>query len=176
MDEPSAPEKDETVKAAVLVTLTLVAQVVLGFPESPSWLTAILLPMVFVVGAPLMMAERRWPHFALLLGIAWDLVLEPVVGPGAIAWSASAVALGFVVPLVADRSPRAWIAFGALGAGLMIVVRHLALIPLGLATELTGSYLLLSVVLTSLWCGLVGWIIALDLPTRWITHRARRLR
>ena len=176
MDEPSAPEKDETVKAAVLVTLTLVAQVVLGFPESPTWLTAILLPMVFVVGAPLMMAERRWPHFALLLGIAWDLVLEPVVGPGAIAWSASAVALGFVVPLVADRSPRAWIAFGALGAGLMIVVRHLALIPLGLATELTGSYLLLSVVLTSLWCGLVGWIIALDLPTRWITHRARSLR
>ena len=176
MDEPSAPEKDETVKAAVLVTLTLVAQVVLGFPESPTWLTAILLPMVFVVGAPLMMAERRWPHFALLLGIAWDLVLEPVVGPGAIAWSASAVALGFVVPLVADRSPRAWIAFGALGAGLMIVVRHLALIPLGLATELTGSYLLLSVVLTSLWCGLVGWIIALDLPTKWITHRARRLR
>ncbi len=49
-------------------------------------------------------------------------------------------------------------------------------IPLGLDTELTGRYLLLSIVLTSLWCGLVGWIIALDLPTRWITHRARRLR
>ncbi len=163
-------------KVALLVTLTLVAQVALGLPGSPTWMTAILLPMVFVVGAPLMMAERRWPHFALLLGLAWDLVLEPVVGPGAIAWSASAVALGFVVPLVADRSPRAWVAFGALGAGLMIVVRHLALIPLGLATELTGRYLLLSIVLTSLWCGLVGWIIALDLPTRWITHRARRLR
>jgi len=164
------------VKAAILLAITLVAQVALGLPESPAWLAAILLPMVFVVGPPLLMAERRWPHFALLLGLAWDLVLEPVVGPGAIAWSASAVAVGFVVPLVADRSPRAWVAFGALGTGLMIVVRHLALMPLGLAAELTGSYVLLSVVLTSLWCGLVGWIIALDLPTRWITHRARKLR
>jgi hypothetical protein len=164
------------VKAAILVTFALVAQVALGLPESPTWLTAILLPMVFVVGPPLLMADRRWPHSALLLGLAWDLVLEPVVGPGAIAWSASAVAVGFVVPLVADRSPRAWIAFGALGAGLMIVVRHVALMPLGLAAELTGSYVLLSVVLTSLWCGLVGWMIALDLPTRWITHRARKLR
>lgn len=163
-------------KTTLLVALTLIAQVALGWPDSPTWLTAILLPMVFVVGAPLMMAERRWPHFALLLGLAWDLVLEPVVGPGAIAWSASAVVLGFVVPLVADRSPRAWFAFGALGAGLMIIVRHLALMPLGLATELTGRYLLLSIALTSLWCGLVGWVIALDLPTRWITHRAKKLR
>lgn len=163
-------------KTALLVALTLVVQVALGWPSSPTWQTSILLPMVFVVGAPLMMAERRWPHFALLLGLAWDLVLEPVIGPGAIAWSASAVALGFVVPLVADRSPRAWLAFGALGAGLMIIIRHLALLPLGLATELTGRYFLLSVVLTSLWCGLVGWIIALDLPTRWISHRAKRLR
>ncbi len=163
-------------KMALLATLTLVVQVALGWPDSPAWLTAVLLPMVFVVGAPLLMAERRWPHFALLLGLAWDLVLEPVVGPGAIAWSASAVVLSFVVPLVADRSPRAWFAFGALGAGLMIVVRHLALLPLGLAAELTGHYLILSVVLTSLWCGLVGWMIALNLPTRWITHRAKKLR
>ena len=163
-------------KVALLVTLTLVAQIVLGLPESPPWLTAILLPMVFVVGPPLLMADRRWPHFALLLGLAWDLVIEPVVGPGAIAWSASAVAVSYVVPLVADRSPRAWAAFGALGAGLMIVVRQLALMPLGLAAELTGSYVLLSVSLTSLWCGLVGWIIALELPMRWATYRARKLR
>jgi hypothetical protein len=163
-------------RTAILLTLTLVAQVALGWPESPTWLTAILLPMVFVVGAPLLKADRRWPHFALLLGLVWDLVLEPVIGPGAIAWSAAAVVLSFVVPLVADRSPRAWLAFGALGSFLMIIVRHLALMPLGLATDLTGHYLLLSVVLTSLWCGLVGWIIALDLPTKWITHRARKLR
>jgi len=163
-------------KATLLIALTLVAQVALGWPGSPTWLAAIILPMVFVVGAPLLLTERRWPHFALALGLAWDLVLEPVVGPGAIAWSASAVALSFVVPLVADRSPRAWLAFGALGTGLMIVVRHLALIPLGLSTELTWHYFLLSVVLTSLWCGLVGWIIALDLPARWISHRARKLR
>ncbi len=55
----------------------------------------------------------------------------------------------------------------------MIVVRHLALMPLGLPTELTWRYLLLSVVLTSLWCGLVGWIIALDLPTRWRSRTER---
>jgi len=80
------------------------------------------------------------------------------------------------VPLFADRSPRAWFVFGALGAGLMIVVRHLCLIPLGLATDLTLRYILTSVVLTSCWCGLVGCVIALDLPTRWIARRARKLR
>jgi hypothetical protein len=163
-------------RTALFVALTFIAQVAFGMPGSPTWLTAILLPMVFIVGPPLLVKERRWPHFALLLGLAWDLILEPVVGPGAIAWSASAVAVSAFVPLVADRSPRAWLAFGALGAGLMIVVRHLALMPLGLSTQLTWHYLLFSVVLTSLWCGLVGWIIALDLPTRWVTYRARKLR
>ena len=163
-------------KTALFVALTFVAQLAFGLPGLPAWLTAILLPMVFIVGPPLLVEERRWPHFALLLGLVWDLVLEPVVGPGAIAWSASAVIVSAVVPLVADRSLRAWLAFGALGASLMIVVRHLALMPLGLSTQLTWHYLLLSVVLTSLWCGLVGWIIALDLPSRWVTYRARKLR
>ncbi len=163
-------------RTVLLVAVCLIAQIALGWPESPVWLSAILLPMVFVVGPPLLFEERRWPHFALALGLAWDLVLEPVIGPGAIAWSAAAVAVSIVVPLVADRSPRAWVAFGALGAAIMIVVRHLALMPLGLATDLTGRYLLSSVALTSLWCGLIGSIIALDLPARWRSHRSRKLR
>lgn len=163
-------------RTAALVVVSLIAQVALGWPVAPVWLSAVLLPMVFVVGPPLLLEERRWPHFALALGLAWDLVLEPVVGPGAIAWSAAAVAVGFVVPLVADRSPRAWLAFGALGAGMMIVVRHLALWPLGLSTGWTWRYFLISVALTSLWCGLVGSVIALDLPTRWRSHRLRKLR
>ena len=163
-------------KTVLLVVLTLIVQVTLGWPSSLVWLSAILLPMVFVVGPPLLFEERRWPHYAIALGLAWDLVLEPVVGPGAIAWSAAAVAVSTVVPLVADRSLRAWVAFGGLGTAVMIVARHLALIPLGLETDLTLRYFLTCVVLTSLWCGLVGWIIALDLPTRWNVHRARKLR
>jgi len=163
-------------KTTLLVVLSLIAQVALGWPEAPVWLAAVLLPMVFVVGPPLLAEERRWPHFALALGLAWDLVLEPVVGPGAIAWSAAAVTVSLVVPLVADRSPRAWLAFGALGTAMMIVVRHLALWPLGLSTAWTWRYLLTSVVATSLWCGLVGSVIALDLPTRWRSHRLRKLR
>jgi len=163
-------------KTILLVIVTLVVQVALGWPSSLRWLSTILLPMVFVVGPPLLLEERRWPHFAIALGLAWDLVFEPVVGPGAIAWSAAAVAVSALVPLVADRSTRAWVAFGALGTALMIVVRYLALIPLGLATDLTWRHLLTSVVLTAGWCGLVGWTIALDLPTRWNAHRARKLR
>ncbi len=159
-----------------LLVVIFVAQVVLGWPVSPGWLSTILLPMVFVVGPPLLMEERRWPRFALLLGLVWDLLFEPVIGPGAIAWSAAAVAVSAVAPLVADRSPRAWSAFGALGAGLMILVRHIALIPLGMSTDLTWRYLLFSIGLTSLWCGVVGWVIALDLPSRWRARRARKLR
>jgi hypothetical protein len=163
-------------KTVVLVVLSLVVQAALGWPDAPVWLSAVLVPMVFVVGPPLLLEERRWPHFALALGLAWDLALEPVVGPGAIAWSAAAVTVGFVVPLVADRSPRAWFAFGALGASMMIVVRHLALWPLGLSSGWSWRYLLISVVLTSLWCGLVGSVLALDLPARWRSHRLRKLR
>jgi hypothetical protein len=164
------------VKLAALIALSLVFQVAFGWPVAPVWLSLILLPTVFIIAPSLLHAERRWPHFALALGFAWDLMLEPVVGPGAIAWSAAAVTVSLVAPLVADRSPRAWLAFGALGAALMIIVRHLALLPLGLATGLTWEYLLKSVALTSLWCGLVGWIIALDLGVRWRGYRARKLR
>jgi len=163
-------------RTTFLLVLIFIAQVVLGWPASPGWLSTILLPMVFVVGPPLLMEERRWPHFAIALGLVWDLLFEPVVGPGAIAWSAAAVAVSAVAPLVADRSPRAWWAFGALGATLMILARHIALIPLGLSTDLTMHYLFFSVGLTSLWCGVVGWVIALDLPSRWQARRARKLR
>lgn len=160
----------------LLAVATLAIQVALGLPSAPAFLAAILLPMVFIIGPPLLVSDRRWPHFALALGLAWDLMLEPVVGPGAIAWSAAAVVIGAVVPLVADRSPRAWLAFGALGAAIVILVRALALLPLGMATGLTSRSVLISVVLTAVWCGLVGWILALDLPSRWNTYRARTLR
>jgi hypothetical protein len=158
------------------MALALAVQVTFGWPGAPEWLASILLPMVFVIGPPLLHPERRWPHAALGLGLAWDLVLEPVVGPGAIAWSATAVAIGFVVPLVTDRSPRAWLAFGALGALIMVVVRHLALMPLGLPTILTVRSVALTVALTAVWCCLTGWLLALDLPARWRVFRARKLR
>jgi hypothetical protein len=163
-------------KTVVLVVVTLVTQVALGWPGAPGWLATVFLPMVFIVAPPLLIEERRWPHRALLLGLAWDLTLEPVIGPGTIAWSASAVIISMVVPLVADRSPRAWWAFGAVGTILVIVIRHLALMPLGLASPLTLRYFITSLVLTASWCALVGWIIALDLPARWRRHRARTLR
>ncbi len=162
--------------AVVLVAFALAAQVMLGWPVWPHWLAAVLLPMAFVVGRPLRHEERRWPHSALAIGLAWDLVLEPVIGPGAIAWSAAAVVIGLLAPLVADRSVRAWFAFGAVGAAVMVGVRQLALLPLGIATPLTLRFALLAIGLTSLWCGFVGWILALDLPSRWRAHRARKLR
>jgi hypothetical protein len=164
------------VKIVVLVVAALVAQLVLGSPDAPFWLASPLLPVVFIVGPPLLLTERRWPHFALLLGLGWDLLFEPVIGPGAIAWSAAAVAVGALVPLVADRSPRAWFVFGALGAYLVVVTRHLALMPLGLSIDMTWRFLLLTVALTAFWCGLVGWLIGLDLATRWRLLRARKLR
>ena len=163
-------------KGILLVAVALTMQAALGWPGAPWLASAVLLPMVFVIGPPLLREERRWPHSAIALGLAWDLVLEPVVGPGAIAWSAAAVAVGSLVPLVADRSPRAWVAFGALGAAVLIVARHLARMPLGLPSDLGWRWLLAAVVLTAVWCGCVGWLIALDLPERWRAHRARKLR
>jgi hypothetical protein len=164
------------VTTVVLVALALAAQVMLGWPTWPDWMPLILLPMVFVVGPPLLVEERRWPHSALAIGLAWDLVLEPVVGPGAIAWSAAAVLVSTVVPLVADRSAKAWFAFGALGAAVMLVVRHLALLPLGVASPLSWRFVVLTVVFSATWCALVGWLYGLDLSARWRSFRARKLR
>jgi len=164
------------VKLALLIAFALAVQVTFAFPAMPEWLPSILLPMVFVIGPPLFYPERRWPHAAFALGLAWDAVLEPVIGPGAIAWSVAAVVISYVIPLVTDRSPRAWVAFGALGTVIMVLTRHLALIPLGLPTAVTFRSLALTVLLTAGWCGLVGWLLALDLPTRWRAFRARKLR
>jgi hypothetical protein len=164
------------VTTTLLVLVTLLVQRALGWPALPGWIAATLLPVVWVVGPALSRPERRWSYLPLWMGIGWDLLLEPVVGPGGIAWTAAAVVTGGVAAVVADRSPRAWFAFGGLGAVVVLLVRYLALLPLGLATPLSWLQLLISAGLTASWCGLVGWILALDLPARWRRHRARVLR
>lgn len=164
------------IRLLLVVAVVLALQTALGLPGAPPWSASILLPMVFVVGPPLLTAERRWPHAVLALGLAWDLMFEPVIGPGAIAWSATAVITTHLVPLVADRTPRAWFAFGGLGAVLLFSIRELTLMPLGLGGSLVWPAVGLSAALTATWCGIVGWIIAIDLPSRWRRRRSRKLR
>jgi len=157
-------------------TLTLIAQRVLGTPGFPMWLSEIILPTVLIVAASLRSREWRWPYEALLLGLGWDLLLEPVVGPGAIAWSAAALCLQTLASFVADRSAKAWIGFGAVGALVVTVVHEVALLPLGLGTSLTARHLVHTTILSGLWCGLVIGVLALDIPARWRAHRVRKLR
>lgn len=158
------------------VLLTLAAQRVLGLPGLPGWAADPLLPAVWIVAAALRSRERPWPLAALLIGLGWDLVLEPVVGPGGIAWSAAALALNGLAGVVADRSPKAWAGFGATAAALVTLVHHLAVLPLGLGSSLSAAQVLRTAVFTGAWCGLVGLVSALGLPQRWRTLRARRLR
>ena len=160
----------------VLAGVTLVLQRVLGMPGMPAWFGYLMLPMIWIVAASLARKERHWPYEALLLGLAWDLLLGPVVGPGGIAWTAACLSLYGLASVVADRSPRAWAAFGAVGAVVVILVQRLALMPLGLANFLTISQLALSAVLTGLWCGFVGAVLALDLGKHWRAYHVRKLR
>ena len=159
-----------------LVAVTLVLQRILGLPGLPAWAPEVLLPMAWIVGSILKSNEKRWPFEALLLGLSWDLLLEPVVGPGGIAWTATSLCLMAMGGFVADRSAKSWAAFGAVGALALTTVYHLALLPLGLASSLTLSSLLRTSVLTGLWCGLVGVVLALDLPKQWRAYRVRKLR
>jgi hypothetical protein len=99
-----------------------------------------------------------------------------VLGPGGIAWTAACLSLYGLASVVADRSPRAWAAFGAVGALVMILVQRLAMVPLGLATSLTLRNLMMSVVLTGLWCGFVGIVRSFDLVKHWRAYRVRKLR
>jgi hypothetical protein len=164
------------VKIAVLAVVTLVIQRALGVPGMPAWSSHVILPMVWIVALSLLRKERQWPTEALLVGLAWDLLFGPVVGPGGIAWTAACYSLYALASVVADRSPRAWFAFGAVGAIIVILVRRLALMPLGLAPSLTISSLMWSALLTGLWCGVVGIALAFDLAKHWRAYRVRKLR
>lgn len=156
--------------------LTLLMQRLLGMPGLPSWTAEVILPVVWIVAAAMVRKEPGWPYEALILGLAWDLLLEPVVGPGGIAWSAACLALYALAGVVADRSPRAWAGFGLVGTAILTLVHQAALIPLGMPMSLTFGHWLRSVLFTAAWCGLVGSILALDLPSRWRAYRSRRLR
>lgn len=164
------------VRFVVPALLTLLIQRMLGMPGLPSWAAEVILPMVWIVAAALLRKEREWPYEALLLGLTWDLLLEPVIGPGGIAWSAACLALYALAGVVADRSPRAWAGFGLVGAAVLTLAHQAALIPLGLPTSMTIGHWLRSLILTSGWCGLVGVILALDLPGKWRANRSRKLR
>jgi hypothetical protein len=159
-----------------LILLTFLGQRVLGVPAAPRWAGELLLPMVWLVGPA--MTERAWRHAlpGLWIGLLWDLVLEPVIGPGAIAWSAAGLAVRALASVLADRSARAWFVFGALGVVLVAPTRALVELPLGIITPIGWGHLLRSSIFTATWCGLVGWFLGLDLPSRLRRYRARRLR
>ncbi len=162
--------------AALLVLLSLVAQRTLGAPGVPAVLALLVVPAIWVVW-PTMTRHGGlafWP--ALALGLAWDLLMGPVVGPGAVAWSGAALVVAATASLVADRSPAAWTLFGGLTALLVVLGRHLLLVPLGLAGDLSLTSLALAAALTGVWCGLVGWLRAVNPAARVHEYRSRRLR
>ncbi|MDX2437484.1 MAG: hypothetical protein QNL88_10580 [Acidobacteriota bacterium] len=158
------------------VLLTLLAQRMLGMPGMPPWAAEVLLPMAWIVAAALLQKEHGWPYQALVIGLAWDVLFEPVIGPGGIAWSAACLALYAFAGLVADRSPKAWVGFGLIGAAIVTLVHRAALVPLGLPFSLTLGHWLRLVAFTGLWCGLVGAILKLDFPGQWQAYRSRKLR
>lgn len=161
----------------VLVLLSLIVQRALGWPGMPLWADLVVLPMVWIVAPALLRHDRAWVYLAFALGLAWDLVLNlEVVGPGGVSWSAAALGLNLLGGFVADRSPKAWFAFGAAGTAVLIAAHTVALLPLGLRVPMSWQHVLLSVVLTGTWCGFVGWMLALQPLARWHTYRARRLR
>jgi cell shape-determining protein MreD len=163
-------------RIVAMVAVALTIQRALGWPGGPTWAPLLLLPMVFLVGPALLHHDRRWVHLAIILGLAWDVVLESVIGPGGIAWSIAALVTARLAGIIADRSAKAWFAFGAVGAATLTLARQLVLLPLGISEAWRWTDLALSVGLTALWCGLVGWTLALDLPARWRSYRARKLR
>lgn len=154
----------------------LTAQRLLGLPPLPAASAALLVPMVLVVAPAVRDRRARGPWSALLLGLGWDVVVSPVIGPGGIAWSVAALAVATAAGVVADRTAGAWFGFGALGAAVVVVAEWLALWPLGLAPAMGVGRLLTTALLTGTWCGAVGWIGSLDLPARWRRWRSRRLR
>jgi len=163
-------------RIVLLVLLTLLVQRMLGLPGMPPWTSEVLLPVVWLVAAALRQKERGWPYHALFLGIAWDVMFEPVIGPGGIAWSAACLVLYALAGFVADRSPKMWVGFGIVGTAVVTLVHLAALVPLGLPFSVTLGHWVRLVVFTGLWCGFVGATLRLDLPGQWRAYRSRKLR
>lgn len=160
----------------ILAAATLVLQRVLTHPGLPSLAGAIWVPLVWLVWAPLK-EERRWPLWALVtLGLAWDVVMEPVIGPGGISWSAAGLTVAWIAARIADRSPAAWAGAGALAGGLVLLIRQLCFLPLGLKLAPAWPGAVKVVLLAALWCGAVGTVAGIDAPGAWRRFRRRRLR
>ena len=163
-------------KNALLIVMTLVLQRAMCAPGGPEWASFVLLPMAWLAGSAVLETGRRWVWAALVIGLGWDLLLEPVIGPGGIAWSAAALVIHQLAGIIADRSPKAWFAFGAVGTSVVILFHRLALLPLGVSESWRWIDLGATVLATALWCGLVGWVLSLGLIGKWRAYRARRLR
>jgi len=165
------------VKIVVLIVATLLAQRMFGAPGAPAWLACVQLTTVWVVAPVLRRQDPRWLYAALVLGIAWDVALDqPVIGPGGIAWSAAAVVVAALAGVIADRSPKAWFAYGAVAAVTSAGALELARWPLGLATQPSLRFLVTTAALSAAWCGVVGWLLTVDFAARWRRYQGRRLR
>lgn len=174
--QPSPGGSGVKLRLLALFALTMAGQRALGTPGLPAWCPEIQLPVVWIVGPALRFEDRRWWYWAVLLGLCWDVVGSPVIGPGGIAWSAAALTLSALAAVIADRSYRAWVFFGAVAAVVVTLVDALALVPLGLSTTLTGTRLLRTAMLSGVWSGLVGGLLAADFPGYWRAYRLRKLR
>jgi hypothetical protein len=164
------------IRLIVLLVATMIGQRLLGSPALPAWCAEIQLLVVWLVAASLTSNARRWIYWAAVLGICWDLLVQPVIGPGGVAWSAAALTLSILAVIVADRTFKAWAIFGAVAAAVVITIHALAILPLGFEPSLTAVRLLRTAALSGLWCGAVGAVLAADFPKYWRAYRLRRLR
>lgn len=161
---------------SLLIAVSLLLQRALGAPGGPQWAGLVLIPVVWIAGPALLTSGRRWVWIAMVIGLGWDLLMEPVIGPGGIAWSAAALACLRLAGIVADRSAKAWFAFGGFAAAVVLTVHRVSLVPLRMAPGWRWIDVAASILATAAWCGLVGWVLSLDLPSRWRSWRARKLR
>jgi hypothetical protein len=163
-------------KILALVTVTLAVQRLLGHPKASILATALLLPMPWLIGPPLLDFDRRWYWLSFPIGIGWDLLFEPVIGIGAIAWSVPALMAWMVTSIAAERRAGAWFAAGAGGTVVFWLIRSICSMPLDLPGTPTWSWIGASALMTGVWCTVVYGVMALDLPARWRQHQIRRLR
>ncbi len=160
----------------VLVLLTLVVQRLMAHPALPEIAGELWLPVVWLVWPPLRQ-DRNWPLWALVvLGLCWDVLMEPVIGPGGISWSAAGLAVGWAARRIAGRSPAAWAGAGALAAAMVLSTRWLSLLPLGLHLPIAWPAAGRVVLMAALLCAAVGTVARVDVAEARRRFRRRRLR
>ncbi len=161
---------------SLVLAFTFVGQLLLGLVRSDGIFLEPLLVLPWILVPPLLKMDRKFYYLSFLVGLIWDLCFEPIIGPGIIAWSMTATLIWWSLSKLSGRGLGVWAGLGSASAMLVWVFRALSLRIVGLQAGTPGTEIVVSALMTGVFCLFIGFLYKMDIPSRIHRMRIRRLR